>query len=238
MAENNDNDTKLILGYWEIGGVAAPIRMLLHYLKVDYENVFYSPTNDWYAKKKEFYQDPNRVLPNLPHLIDGDYFLTEAFAIPYYICSKYNRLDLFGETPQEQGRVRQIESVIQDINFYFTDPILGPSEKAKAALEENLKEGKPVTLLLQELFKIIGDKQFITGKFSYADLKTANFLIMFRDIALNHDLKCPICGNDNVIKYIKGIRGMEEFKDYIGSEIDLPPLAERTVPGYKPVPLP
>ena len=236
MTENNTNP-KLILGYWGVGGAATSIRMLLHYLKVEYENLFYESMEEWVAKKSEYYQNPNTNLPNLPHLIDGDYFLTENAAIPFYICAKFNRLDLFGETPQEQGRIRQMESCIRDLYQHLAGPIWGPADKAKETIEANLAEGKPANLLLNEIFKVIGDKQFITGKFSYADLKVAHMLSYYREIALNFGVKCPICCNENVMNYLRGIRAMEEFKDFNGGENDPPLLHEMIIKGYKQYPL-
>ena len=233
-----ENDQKLTLGYWSVGGACTPIRMLLHYLKVDYNNVTFSSYPEWIGKKTEYYQNPNTNLPNLPHLIDGDYFLTEAAAIPYYICSKYNRLDLFGETPQEQGRVRQMEACIMDLYKYIGMAMWGPRDKAKDTINGNLEEGKPAALLLNEIFKVIGDKQFITGKFSFADLKVAHFLTYYREIALNFDAKDPIGGNENVFRYMKGIRAMEEFKDFNGGERDPPLINDMMLKGFTPHPLP
>ena len=237
MAQNINTDTKLILGYWHVGGFATSIRMLLHYLKVDYKNVTFASFPEWSAKKSEYYKTPNTALPNLPHLIDGDYFLTENAAIAFYICAKFNRLDLFGETPQEQGRVRQIESCINDLSKHLDTPMHGPTDEVKKVIEASLEEGKPGRLLLEEIFKVIGDKQFVTGKFSYADLKLLNILSYYREASLNFGVKCPICCNENIMNYLRGIRAMEEFKDFNGGENDLPLIGEQLIKGYKQFPL-
>ena len=191
---------------------------------------------EWIAKKKEYFKNPKTALPNLPYLIDGDFFLTENVAIPYYICAKYNRLDLFGETPQEKGRILQMESSINDLYQHLAAPMWGPKDKVKETIEANLAEGKPANLLLNEIFKVIGDKQFITGKFSYADLKIALMLSYYREVALNFGIKCPICCNQNVMNYLKGIRAMEEFNDFNGGENDLPLMNDLIIKGYKQFP--
>ena len=40
---------------------------------------------------------------NLPYLIDGDYKLSETYAVHNYIALKYSP-SLVGETPQEKAR--------------------------------------------------------------------------------------------------------------------------------------
>lgn len=61
------------LGYWEIRGYAEPIRTLLHYCKVPFEDVRYGfgsgadfpSMNEWFKVKPSMGLD----FPNLPYLI-------------------------------------------------------------------------------------------------------------------------------------------------------------------------
>ena len=45
---------KIVLGYWNIHGLASPIRFLLELVGADYEEETYSLENidDWFGKKR------------------------------------------------------------------------------------------------------------------------------------------------------------------------------------------
>ena len=66
---------KLVIGYWEIRGLAQPIRYLLEFLQVEYEDKRYhygeAPDfnrESWFGVKHTL----GFPFPNLPYLIDGD----------------------------------------------------------------------------------------------------------------------------------------------------------------------
>ena len=72
--------SQLILGYWKIRGLAESIRLLLHYLEIDYKEDLYEfgPAPDynldsWYNVKFKLGLD----YPNVPYLIDGDFYKTQ-----------------------------------------------------------------------------------------------------------------------------------------------------------------
>ena len=84
--------SQLILGYWKIRGLAESIRLLLHYLEIEYKEDLYEfgPAPDynlgnWYNIKYKLGLD----YPNVPYLFDGDFKITESGAILRYICGKY-----------------------------------------------------------------------------------------------------------------------------------------------------
>jgi hypothetical protein len=74
------------LGYWDIRGLAAPIRMLLTHLDVDYNDVRYRTEEEWYQNTKPTL-DMN--FPNLPYYFDGDVKTSESACILHQICRKY-----------------------------------------------------------------------------------------------------------------------------------------------------
>jgi len=76
------------LGYWDVRGLGMPIRLMLAYLDVDYEDKLYSLTKaphdkgEWLAVKHSLGFD----FPNLPYWEDGDIKLTESRAILRHIA--------------------------------------------------------------------------------------------------------------------------------------------------------
>ncbi|XP_075469715.1 glutathione S-transferase Mu 1-like isoform X3 [Ascaphus truei] len=100
----------MILGYWDIRGVAHSIRLLLEYTGTPYEETRYvtggAPDYDksqWLDVKETLGLD----FPNMPYLLDGDVKLSQSNAILRYIARKHG---LCGELEEEQIRVDLVES--------------------------------------------------------------------------------------------------------------------------------
>ena len=72
------------LGYWNIRGLVNPIRLLLGYLEVDFDETLYDPGDpeSWFSVKETL----GLALPNIPYLFDGDVQVTEHTAIMQYLC--------------------------------------------------------------------------------------------------------------------------------------------------------
>merc|ERR1711871_1626278 len=103
-------NSKPVLAYWNIRGLAAQCRYLLHYCKVDFEDKMYAqgppPEHSkacWFDVKESIGLD----FPNLPYFIDGEVNLTETRAIMKYICHKW-RPELLGTTSKEVGQSEMV----------------------------------------------------------------------------------------------------------------------------------
>mmetsp|Transcript_20706 Transcript_20706/g.3349 ORF Transcript_20706/g.3349 Transcript_20706/m.3349 type:complete len:105 (+) Transcript_20706:40-354(+) len=102
--------TKPTVGYWDIRGIGAHIRLLLTHLGVDFDFRGYVcgdgpqfDRSDWFNEKFTL----GLQFPNLPYLIDGDVKVTETTAILSYVCQKY-RPEYLGRTPEETRLVWMI----------------------------------------------------------------------------------------------------------------------------------
>ncbi|XP_006866065.1 PREDICTED: glutathione S-transferase Mu 1-like [Chrysochloris asiatica] len=104
----------MILGYWDIRGLAHAIRLLLEYTDSNYEEKKYTmgdapdfDRSQWLNEKFKLGFD----FPNLPYLIDGAHKITQSNAILRYIARKHN---MSGETEEEKIRVDIMENQCMD----------------------------------------------------------------------------------------------------------------------------
>ncbi|RMX56694.1 hypothetical protein pdam_00015777 [Pocillopora damicornis] len=93
-----------ILGYWNVRGIAEPIRYLMAYTGTKCEYCDYvtgdAPDYDksgWFSVKETL----GLPFPNLPYYIDGDVKLTQTTAIIRHIARKHN---LCGTSEEEMMR--------------------------------------------------------------------------------------------------------------------------------------
>ncbi|XP_044540017.1 glutathione S-transferase Mu 4-like [Gracilinanus agilis] len=117
----------IVLGYWDIRGLAHAIRLLLEYTGAEYEEKVYrfgdAPDFDrsqWLDVKFNL----GLAFPNLPYLIDGDKKITQSNAILRYIARQYN---LCGETEEECIRVDMLENHVMDIRMQLARVCYNPN---------------------------------------------------------------------------------------------------------------
>ena len=79
--------SKPIVGYWDIRGLAQPIRLLLTYLNIDFEDVRFTQREDWFAKKFEMGFDFPNVSFLFPFLCFS-IFLNLPPYLRFHITSK------------------------------------------------------------------------------------------------------------------------------------------------------
>ncbi|KAA0198916.1 Glutathione S-Transferase Sigma 3 [Hyalella azteca] len=103
-----------VLAYWDIRGLAQPIRLLLEYTGTKFEDKYYvcgeAPNYDkscWF---------------DLPYYIDGSVRLTESGAILRYIARQH---DLLGKTEEEKYRTDLLECVLNDFRKTFVSLCYG-----------------------------------------------------------------------------------------------------------------
>lgn len=154
------------LGYWDIRGLGAPIRHLLAYAGVEYEDKRYADPDAWFQKDKFAL---GLDFPNLPYYIDGDVKLSQTQAILRYIARK-NNLD--GSNEQEKIAISLVEQQIADLNQAIVKICYDPNcEKLK---EEYLKN---LPTALKSLSTYLGDRPFFAGSnISYVDFWAYEYL--------------------------------------------------------------
>lgn len=159
--------SKIVLAYWDIRGLAQPIRMLLGYLGEDFEDKMFScgeaPDFDktcWTNIRETLGFD----FPNLPYLTDGDIKITQSNAIMRYLGRK-NGMD--GENETEKIRVDIIENQAMDFRNGFVRLCYGSG----AAFPQKAEDYKAsIKSILNRFNKFLGDRAyFAADKLTYVD---------------------------------------------------------------------
>nr|CAD01094.1 glutathione S-transferase [Xenopus laevis] len=172
----------VILGYWDIRGLAHSIRLLLEYTGTQYEEKLYvtgdAPNYDksqWLNEKEKLGLD----FPNLPYLVDGDVKLTQSNAILRYIARKHG---LCGESEKEKNYVDLIENQAMDFRMGLVVIAYSPQfETLKGPYLEKL----PIALKKFSCF--LGDRSWFAGdKITYVDF------VMY-DVLDQHRILDPTC---------------------------------------------
>ena len=147
--------SKPVLGYWNIRGLGAPIRYLLHYCGVTFEDKMYAfgpapefSRDQWLSEKFSLGLDH----PNLPYLIDEDLKLTETAAILKYICHKW-KPELIGRNPVELANVEMMSAHVQALKMKSTGPAYVSDDRSAFQFDQEF----------ETLAKWMESRQWISG---------------------------------------------------------------------------
>ena len=200
-------ETKITLVYWMVRGLAQPIRNLLTYCNVKFEDKRLTKMEDWAELKPTLKTD----FPNTPCLIQGDQFLTESEAILTEIALKH-KPDLLGSTNEERVVIAQLIGVLRDMRPHFSKILYNPD-----ATNDMLNKAYDDSVLpvLQKFVKKLGSNKFLIGKISIADFLLAEAL-HFLSVANSKRFfeKVP-----TLKEYLTNFNNLPELKDYLNSDL-------------------
>jgi glutathione S-transferase len=207
--------SKPTLGYWNTRALAQPIRYLLKYAGIEFNDKRYefgegtsiqdreSVIKNWTLEKFTLGLD----FPNLPYYIDGDVKLSQNMTIMRYLARKY---DLFAADEKSLTRQDLVEQQIQDMRWNFTFGVLinkAEYEKNKALfLEETLPKQ------LELLSKFLGDSEWLIGKLNYVDFLAYETLEWLRQFSPENMQKF-----ENLTQYLKRFESLPAISAYINS---------------------
>ncbi|XP_054163616.1 glutathione S-transferase 2-like [Oppia nitens] len=197
------------LGYWDIRGLAQPIRLLLAYTETPYtdKRYKYGPKPDidqseWLNEKYSL----GLPFPNLPYYIDGDIKITQSLAIIRYLGRKH---DLMGNTEEEENRISLVEQQLKDNNNGFT----------KICYNQNfdtlkLDYLKQLPLLLDQLSKFLGERPYFAGEhLTYVDFLVYEYLDQQK-------LFSPqiVSQYNNLVQYLARFESLPKIDKYLKSD--------------------
>lgn len=161
------------LGYWDIRAIGEPIRFLLNYLEIDFED-YRIPLGEgenimvpWTSQKNSHGLD----LPNLPFYIDEDVKLTQSQAILEYIGGKHN---LCGGTLQEKATAGMVAQALNDLRWQSW---LAYNATDFHEIKEDWKQTIPGRF--SEINKFMEGKKYILGKNFRFNAYCNDFLLIF-----------------------------------------------------------
>ncbi|XP_049736116.1 glutathione S-transferase Mu 1-like [Elephas maximus indicus] len=198
----------MVLGYWDIRGLAHAIRLLLEYTDSNYEEKKYieedAPDYDkshWLKEKFKLGLD----FPNLPYLIDGPHKITQSNAILRYIARKHN---LCGETEEEKIRVDILENQVVDFRNELASMCYNPDfEKLKPKYLETLPD--KIRLFSQ----FLGKRPWFAGdKITFVDFLAYDMLDRNRIF----EPKC-LDAFPNLKDFITRFEGLKKISAYMKS---------------------
>lgn len=202
----------LTLGYWDIRGLAAPIRYLLEYAGVQYTDKLYKagppPTfeNDWLSEKPTL----DMHFPNLPYILDGDVKLAQSEVIMRYLAAKHN---LKGKTEKDQLMAELLASQVRDNHMAFVRIVYNPQF-------EELKDDyiKALPDKLKALEKFLGTNKYAVGDyvtyvdfvlFEYLELQAYFLKDLLKDYPVLEQYHKRILALDAIDKYFKSDRAIK-----------------------------
>ena len=203
--------SQLKLGYWKIRGLAEPIRMLLHYAGIEYEEIVYEQ-GDAPGFDKSVWFDVKFTLgldfPNLPYLIDGDVKLTQTISILHYLCAKTG---LFPKSsnPADISRFDMMDHVIMDFFLLNVRLCYSPPDIFKANRSSVIENGK---VFMEQFSEALGNSDFFAG-----ENVTGTDFFMFEAIDRFVKLDSSFIEHDNLKKFMERIRGLPQLKKYFSS---------------------
>ena len=200
-------EKSLELGYWGVTGLGQPIRNLLTYLGLKFEDKRFNSPEEWQAARSTL----NTDFPNLPYLKCGDKVLTESDAIFLAICLHHKGEHLLGTSVEERVAIAQLMGVIRDTRNAFYKIMFDP-ENTEATAHAQFETS--VLPSLQKISKKLGTNNFSTGKLSMADF----FLNGLLQVLSILDSKTYLGKVPNLLAFVKHFKTIPELKDYLESD--------------------
>ena len=172
-------NSKVTLGYWKIRGLVSPIRYLLEFCNVPYQQEFYVQGEAPEFSKAEWLDKKNTLdldFPNLPYFIDGNLRMTESLAIMRYICKKHNA-ELLGKTDFDYAHVEMLAGILREMLFSIIGTHCFGTGNKDLLLEQ-------ANAALVKMVSYLGNKKFLVGDYlTYVDFLFYDFLEMIAKVS-------------------------------------------------------
>jgi len=195
---------KVVITYWPLRGLGQQIHWLCEVGGIDYEVRHMNPTL-WQTEKPSIELD----YPNIPHILDGDFRMSESSAIMKYLSKKCG---LAPKTNVEVANSDMAEGALGDLTSpfgrlifsdnYDTEKLKYPEQyKAKLAVFEKVLSKRPY---------LAGDRLTWTDIVLYESLDVNSMFVpgVLDDFPKVQEFKARVDSLENVVAY----RNSDRFK--------------------------
>jgi glutathione S-transferase len=203
---------KVTLGYWAIRGLAQPIRLLLNYIGVEFNDHRYVQGDapgysraEWESVKFTLGLD----FPNLPYIIDEEsgIKLSQSNAVLNFVARKW-KPELLGTTLEKQSHVDMLVHEAYDFRNKLVGIFYSPDcDKKKAGFVADV-----LTPNAQKLSNYLGDKDWFVGELTVVDFLFYELLDqarLFSPGTLEH--------HENLKNFFERFEALSAIKRYMAS---------------------
>lgn len=217
-------------GYWNIKGVAEPLRWVFLYFRLDVKEWNPASEEEWAEKAKTL-----GPFASLPYLKDGDLVICETSripsSIPYYLIEKSGHLEFLGKNPAERAQVKIIEGILANIRqncFNIID--MGQNEDHTAALKKVFDKEGPIYKQIASISEMLGERDYLFDQVTFADFMltfTARFTGAMCYSLLGYS---PYASFPNIVKLMARISDLPGIKERLDGAQKAPYLTASMVP--------
>jgi glutathione S-transferase len=193
------------LTYFNIRGLAEPIRLLFHYAQVKFEDNRIEPEN-WPGLKQSF---PWSQLPVLE--LGNGVVISQSLAINRFLAKRFN---LAGETDLEAAQCDELVDALKDVHNVLRPAINEKDESKKHEMKVKIAQ-EVVPNFFAKIGAILeknGGKYFVGKNLTWADLFYYNSLSQWDDFLDGQDI---MENNPTIAAYLDGIFKIPQIKSYI-----------------------
>lgn len=197
------------LCYWDIRGLAQPIRLMLEYTGTEFEDKKLScgPAPDfdkscWFDNKFSL----GLTFPNLPYYIDGENKITQSNAILRYIARQHN---LVGTNQKEMMRVDMMAEQSMDFRNGMVRLAYNPQfDDLKPDYLQKVKKH------LQQFSDFLATNDWFAG----ANISFVDFVMY--ELLDQHRILDPACLKPfgNLIEFLERFEKLPKIKAYMESD--------------------
>ncbi|KAH6934278.1 hypothetical protein HPB50_022858 [Hyalomma asiaticum] len=217
-----------VLGYWNVRGLAQPIRNLLVYKGVSFEDKQYKfgppPDYDLSVWHKGEKYKLGLTFPNLPYYIDGDVKLTQSLAILRYLGRKH---DLAARNEREMTELDVIEQQARDLCLTLINAA-APNPTAEHGLESYVEK---MSQILRSWDDFLASRKWTMGdRLTYVDF------LLYEGLDWHREFKPSVVqGYQNIVDYLKRFEKLPNMEEYFASDryIKWPILGPFRMWGYR-----
>ena len=131
----------------------------------------------------------------------------------------------------------QVNGVLVDLRTALISPIYS-SEKPKETVSKAIADESKALQLIAKLSAFLGDKEFLLGYLTYADLHQAYIIMFCRSVVLSLELEDPFANYPNLLQHAKRVYEHDALKGYAESDSYFLSMNNRKSTWFKEHPLP